>query len=178
MIKILKYLKNSIISVIAIIALLCLQAAADLELPDYTSKIVNVGIQQGGIENSSPEVIRKSQMDNLLIFTDADNDILNKYSLITKNSKKEDIYIEYTKKYSNLEEKIENEDIYVLNKISKEDQKELNKIIAKPLMTLSSINSEEYSGMMKQQILENVPEPQKTMMSQMELIDIIYHLYL
>ena len=40
MFKVLKNLKESAILVIAIIVLLCVQAAADLKLPDYTSKIV------------------------------------------------------------------------------------------------------------------------------------------
>ena len=47
MLKILKNLKNSWVSVIAIVILLCIQAATDLALPDYTSKIVNTGIQAG-----------------------------------------------------------------------------------------------------------------------------------
>ena len=50
MLKLLKNLKNSWASVLIIVILLCIQAAADLALPDYTSKIVNVGIQYGGIE--------------------------------------------------------------------------------------------------------------------------------
>ena len=62
MFKILRNLKKSVVSVIIIVILLCLQAATDLALPDYTSKIVNVGIQQGGIENVSPNVIRKTTM--------------------------------------------------------------------------------------------------------------------
>ena len=79
MFKVLKNLKESCISVIAIIILLIVQAAGDLTLPDYTSKIVNVGIQNGGIENVAPEVIRKSEMDNMLIFTDEDDKILASY---------------------------------------------------------------------------------------------------
>ena len=51
MLKVLKNLKESWISVIAIVILLIIQAAGDLTLPDYTSKIVNIGIQNGGIEN-------------------------------------------------------------------------------------------------------------------------------
>ena len=54
-----KYLKKSAGYVVLIIALLFLQAYCDLSLPDYTSKIVNVGIQQSGIEDSVPEKIRK-----------------------------------------------------------------------------------------------------------------------
>ena len=75
MFKVLKNLKESWISVITIVLLLIVQAAGDLTLPDYTSKIVNVGIQNGGIENVAPEVIRKSEMENMLIFTDEDDKI-------------------------------------------------------------------------------------------------------
>ena len=59
MLKILGYLKESFISVIIIVLLLCVQAWTDLTLPDYTSRIVNIGIQQGGIEASNPDVINK-----------------------------------------------------------------------------------------------------------------------
>ena len=59
MLKVLKNLKKSWEAVVIIVALLCLQAWADLSLPDYTSKIVNVGIQSGGIENVSPKAIRR-----------------------------------------------------------------------------------------------------------------------
>ena len=85
MFKLLRNLKSSILYVVIIVLLLCVQAWADLTLPDYTSKIVNTGIQAGGIENPSPEVIRKSQMDNLLLFTKEDESILNKYTLISKH---------------------------------------------------------------------------------------------
>ena len=67
-----KYLKKSAGYVILIIALLFLQAYCDLSLPDYTSKIVNVGIQQSGIEDSVPEKIRKTSMDSLQLFMDDD----------------------------------------------------------------------------------------------------------
>ena len=82
MFKVLKNLKESWISVIAIVLLLIVQAAGDLTLPDYTSKIVNVGIQNGGIENVAPEVIRKSEMDNMLIFTEEDDKVLASYEEI------------------------------------------------------------------------------------------------
>ena len=61
MIKLMKYLKKSAGYVVLIIALLFLQAYCDLSLPDYTSKIVNVGIQQGGIEESVPKAISKEK---------------------------------------------------------------------------------------------------------------------
>ena len=86
MLKILKNLKQTCLSVVIIVLLLCVQAWADLTLPDYTSKIVNVGIQQGGIENAAPDSITKSHMAILLLFTKEDNNILNNYSLVSKNT--------------------------------------------------------------------------------------------
>ena len=67
MIKLFKYLKSSIISIFVIILLLIAQAALDLKLPDYTSKIINVGIQQNGIENAASNLITEKTY-NLLPF--------------------------------------------------------------------------------------------------------------
>ena len=62
MLKLLANLKENWISVVIIILLLCVQAWADLELPNYTSRIVNVGLQQGGIETSNEDVIKKVEI--------------------------------------------------------------------------------------------------------------------
>ena len=68
MFKILKYLGEFKIQVIAIILLLILQAYCDLSLPSYTSDIVDVGIEQGGIENAVPEVLREETFENICLF--------------------------------------------------------------------------------------------------------------
>ena len=73
MIKLMKYLKKSAGYIVIIIALLFLQAYCDLSLPNYTSNIINVGIQQNGIEDSVPEKIRKTSMDSLKLFMDDDD---------------------------------------------------------------------------------------------------------
>ena len=133
MFKVLKNLKESWISVIAIIILLIVQAAGDLTLPDYTSKIVNVGIQNGGIENVAPEVIRKSEMENMLIFTEEDDKILASYEEISKDNLDSAEYEKLVKKYPALE----NESLYRIKKISSSEQDELDSLMAKPLMMLS-----------------------------------------
>lgn len=152
MFKILKNLKKSALSVVVIVLLLCVQAWADLTLPDYTSKIVNVGIQQGGIENSAPEAIRKSQMNNLLIFTKEDENILSKYTLISKNSLDEKEFNKYAKKYPELE----NEDLYIINKLNKEELNDLSSIMAKPLMILSNVTNEQTAEKIKEQIVNTM----------------------
>ena len=55
-------------SLLAIIAVLFIQAYCDLSLPAYTSDIVNVGIQQGGIEDQVPETLSADEMEKLLLF--------------------------------------------------------------------------------------------------------------
>ena len=169
MIKVLKNLRKSLISVIAIVLLLCLQAATDLALPDYTSKIVNVGIQQGGIENISPEAIRKEQMETLLLFADEKEEIINKYTLISKENISKEQYDKYLKKYP----EIENQDLYIINKLTKKEQEELNSIITKPLMIIYSLTNEQTSNIIKQQLLTQVPAENKIAIEQMELVDIL-----
>lgn len=173
MLKVLKNLKESWLSVIAIVVLLIAQAAGDLTLPDYTSKIVNIGIQSGGIENPAPEVIRKSEMDNLLIFTEDDEQILNDYKEISKENLDEKEYEKLVKKYPALE----NETLYEVKKLNSEEQTQLNNMMTKPLMMLSSLENEETANSMKEQMLSsmsaNIPEQQKITMQNMELIDII-----
>lgn len=66
--KLMRHLKPHIISIIGIVLFLLVQAYCDLSLPDYMSDIVNVGIQQGGIKNAVPDVIRKTEMDKINFF--------------------------------------------------------------------------------------------------------------
>lgn len=68
MFKIFRYLKDSKAMVLSIIVLLVIQAGCDLSLPQYTSDIVDVGIQQGGIERATPEIMRKETYENLTLF--------------------------------------------------------------------------------------------------------------
>jgi len=169
LLKVLKYLKKSYIAVIFIIVLLCVQATEDLTLPDYTSKIVNVGIQQGGIENNTPEVLRNTTVDNLKLFLENENDILDNYTLISKTNLNKEEYKKYINKYPTLE----NEDLYILNNLSKEEIDVLSEKIAKPLITLSTISQEKIGNQIKEQMLVNIPEEQKVMFTNMKLLDIL-----
>jgi ATP-binding cassette subfamily B protein len=66
--KLVKYLRPFIWSILAIFVLLLAQAMADLSLPGYMSRIVNVGIQQNGIENAVPQAIRDSEFGKVTLF--------------------------------------------------------------------------------------------------------------
>lgn len=173
MLKLLKNLKESWISVIAIVILLIIQAASDLTLPDYTSKIVNVGIQNGGIEETSPQVIRKSTIDNILIFTQDDKTILSFYEEISKENLNQKEYEKLVKEYPALE----NEILYKIKKISKEEKEKLNEIMTKTLVIMSFIDNEEMATQIKVEMLAqlpaNTPEEQKITMINMSLIETI-----
>ena len=149
MLKVLKNLKNSLGAVIIIVILLCIQASTDLALPDYTSKIVNEGIQAGGITSPIPEVISKEDMDKVLVFTDKDDEILENYTQVQANT------------------------IYVLKDISEEQEESLSKIIVNPLMEMTTITNEETANTIKEQLLQNVPESQRPYIENMDLIEII-----
>ena len=148
MLKILKNLKESILLVIAIIILLCIQAAADLNLPDFTSRIVNVGIQQGGIEYAVPEAIKASELENLMYFTENDDEIQSYYELMEKTDE-------------NLEEypELQNQDIYELKDISTDEKEHLESLMAKPLAVLYQLENEETANI---DLIKQMPEAQRT----------------
>lgn len=170
MLKILKNLKASWISVIIIILLLVLQATIDLALPDYTSKIVNIGIQQGGIENSSPEVLSKSTMENLLLFTEEKNEILENYTIIFKNTLENKEYTKYVKKYPLLE----TEELYIRkSSLTEEQLQNLSTKMAKPLMIIQNLTEGETAKQIKQQIISKMPEQMKTAYEEVNTLEII-----
>ncbi len=171
MLKVLKNLKKSFWSVVIIVVLLCVQAAADLALPDYTSKIVNVGIQAGGIETLVPKFISKEDMELILILTNQNKEILNNYTLLGSNLSEEQSKI--IEQYFSKNYKIEPNSIYVLNEIGEETEQELTKIISTPLMELNTIKNEEMANQIKEQMANNMPEAQRQMIISQNLVDII-----
>lgn len=141
MLKLFKYLKNSIFSILLIVILLVMQAVCDLSLPDYTSKIVNVGIQQSGIENATYSALTSSTMDKLLLFISDDDKefILNNYTLLSKDSLSKSDYEKYLKKYLLLDKS----DIYVLNNTGKKNKNKISDIFMNPTYLLATLSSKE-----------------------------------
>ncbi len=171
MLKLLSNLKKTFGSVVMIVILLCIQASADLALPDYTSKIVNVGIQAGGIENAAPKVISKENMDLLLMFSDDDEKITNNYSLVGSTLTEEEEKI--VKKYLGKDYKLEANEIYILNDIDEDKTEELSKLLAVPLLEVSTIKNEETANKIKEQMIANMPNEQKQYIQNMSLIEIV-----
>lgn len=116
MLKIFSYLKNSKAMVFTIILLLVIQAGCDLSLPQYTSDIVDVGIQQGGIERATPEKMRKETYENMCLFMTEEE-------------------IEQIEPYYSEDE----EGNYVLNTKDKDILDEMDSVLGMPMLIIASI---------------------------------------
>lgn len=143
-------------SLLAIIAVLFIQAYCDLSLPAYTSDIVNVGIQQGGIEDQVPEALRADEMEKLLLFVPEKDQgtVLDAYETDSSTYDTE---------------------AYVLRESAAEDEEQmdtLSDILAGPMMLTAGFESG--SDMTKQieaQLKENIPAQMAT--DDMTVFDIL-----
>ncbi|HBG5344490.1 TPA: ABC transporter ATP-binding protein [Clostridioides difficile] len=155
MFKLIKYLKKSALSIVIIVCLLVIQAVCDLSLPKYTSNIVNVGVQQGGVENSVPSVIREGELDKITLFMDksSKDKVLDNYTLLNKKD-----YAKYKDKYPGLKD----ESLYELNTKDKDTIDDLNTIFGKAILIVSGLegDSKEVEAM-KAQLMSKLP-PQAT----------------
>lgn len=135
MLRLLKYFKPYILLILITIAVLYVQAQANLALPDYMSDIINVGIQQGGVEDAVPLAIRQSEMDKLMLFMSEEDKttVMADYALIDSASPDFETYLaEYPA--------LANEAVYVLTDSDKTEIEKLNPIMGKALLTVSTID--------------------------------------
>lgn len=170
MLTLIKQLRKSSAAILTIAILLILQAFCDLSLPTYTANIVNVGIQQGGIEDTVPKVLRLSELNKLWMFLEEDEKSIVKdhfpiYSaqsglnIITPDSNpiitKTDIS---TSEWNILIQKyplLQTEDISIWDNKSEEA---LNDILSVPMMIVTGLESEnESSEAFKKQLYASLP---------------------
>lgn len=132
MIKLAKYLKPFIGSLVLCVALLFGQAICDLNLPNLMSDIVNVGIQQNGIEHAALEAVSANGMKLMKTFMNqADGEAVDKaYSLVTAGSNEA-----LVKKYP----LAASADIYVRNGVSDQELNSLDAIFASSAGTMMNV---------------------------------------
>ena len=120
------------LSTLVIIGLLFTQANAELKLPDLMSDIVNTGIQQGGITDTVPTVIRQAELEKLVLFVSVEDAeaILSQYILIDQNDP------DYVEDYPILSD----EPVYVLT-LDGMTQDELAELMAKPFLVVMALDS-------------------------------------
>lgn len=133
--EILKILKKHLPKIGFIIIFLVLLANCDLALPSYTSNIVNVGIQQNGIEYATPIVMREETYNELKMFMDDKQDILDNYTKISKSNLESKKCNEYVKLYPALK----NESLYILENVNNDTLSSIEKEISTPLSILSAM---------------------------------------
>lgn len=148
--KLFKFLKPYTAAVAAIICILVVQAYCDLSLPTYTSDIVNVGIQQGGIDETVPDTISKKDLNHLLLLVPSDR------QKIVKNA-----YTESVEKYDY------NGTVMELKASVKEDEKKmdrLSEILGKPMLMAAGFDS-------GSDMTQKIEEQMRTQMSGIPNID-------
>ncbi|MEI3389937.1 MAG: ABC transporter ATP-binding protein [Lachnospiraceae bacterium] len=148
--KLFKFLKPYTAAVAAIICILVVQAYCDLSLPTYTSDIVNVGIQQGGIDETVPDTISKKDLNHLLLLVPSDR------QKTVKNA-----YTESVEKYDY------NGTVMELKASVKEDKKKmdrLSEILGKPMLMAAGFDS-------GSDMTQKIEEQMRTQMSGIPNVD-------
>jgi ATP-binding cassette subfamily B multidrug efflux pump len=134
MLRLRKFLKPYTLLIVITIAFLFAQAMTNLALPNYLSDIVNNGIQQGGVENAVPKAIRQSEMDRLFLFMSPQDKalVLGDYIAVDPTSADAQQYInEYPA--------LANTPIYVLKNVDQAQINQLNPIMSKAWLVVSTI---------------------------------------
>ena len=143
--KLFKHLKPYAATIAVIVMILIVQAYCDLSLPSYTSDIVNVGIQQGGIDEDIPDAIAEEEMNKLLLFV-AEED-------------QQTVLDAYEKKESDSDYKYDGA-IYVLKDSVKKDEEKSGKvfdILGKPmLLTYGFESGSDTTKKMEESMKENM----------------------
>jgi len=138
--KLIKPLKPYIWLIVVIFVLLYAQAMADLSLPGYMADIVNIGIQQSGIENSVPRAIESGEYEKLSLFmTDQEKTrVDSSYMLLERQALDQNEYEEYIEDYPALA----NTPIYVLTADTDTQINELNSIFSTIIPIVTGIEQQ------------------------------------
>ena len=141
-----------VIPIIAVISLLAIQALCDLELPSYTSDIINNGIQQGGIDRGLPEALTVDMFDAIVRISDEDPAIMASYDLyVTENLSSGELE-RLSEDYPLLKE----ENLYLLNNLTEEEKDIVEEKIQMPLIiaTMLYSNNESLMNMLNLEVPE------------------------
>ena len=140
--KLFKYLKTYWKMAFVILLVLLVQVYCDLSLPSYTSDIVNVGIQQAGVDDKIPEAISEEEMEKVLLFVQADD----RQTVLDAYEKDENTY---------------NQTAYVLKKNiqdNEEKTEELEEILSVPMMMTAGFEQgSDTTAKIEEQLRANIP---------------------
>lgn len=156
--KLFKFLKPHAGAVLAILCVLIVQAYCDLSLPTYTSDIVNVGIQQSGIDEKVPYTIAEENLNHLLLFVASDKQdiVLDSYEKSTQS-------YDYDGNVLELKSSVKDDD---------EKMEELASLLGKPMLLCAGLDTgsdttKQMEEQMREQVSSQMPD-----VSQMTVYDI------
>ena len=132
MMKLKKFYKPFLVSMLAAVVLLFGQAMCDLKLPDTMSDIINVGIQQNGIEHASPDVISEQGMTLMTLFMSEDEktSVLAAYDFVEKGSDET-----IAKHYANAADM----NVYQINEQGKDERNALDAVFGNSSWTFINV---------------------------------------
>lgn len=148
MFKIFGYLKKSIPQVLLIIVLLVIQAWGDLTLPQYTSDIVDIGIQNGGIEDAAADALTVDGYNAIKLFmNDEQKSVLEKsYVLVNAGTA--------TEEQRNMYPASKDSDVYFLNDLTADEKTQLIDAVGIPMTAaemMSELSFENFSSITEKQ---------------------------
>lgn len=149
MIKLRKFAYKFWLPIILCVGFIFIQSQSELALPDYMSQIVTNGIQAGGFDTSAADVLSQKTYDHLLLFvSDEDKKIIeSNYTFV---------------KYEDLDENIKEtfpklKDAYLLNENLTVDKEQLEEVMIKPMLMVSSIDSLDPTSKEYQEKFKDIP---------------------
>ncbi len=148
--KLFKFMKPYAASVFAILCVLMIQAYCELSLPTYTSDIVNVGIQQSGIDENVPKTIRKEDLEQLLLFVSPES------QTAVREAYEEGRYSAYHYTGENTGTVLRLKDSVLRDE---DELVKLSDILAKPMiLAMGSVSGEDMGMKVKEQLKEPIPD--------------------
>jgi len=139
MIRLRKYLKPFMLSLLIAIGLLFIQAFADLNLPNYMSDIVTIGIQQKGVQHASPDAFSTDGYEFIYTLATSDQKTLLEQSYTLIDNPDPEMIERYPSAQS--------DDIYVLNTtVTDADREQLDIVFGQAVWTLISMNQGQAGG--------------------------------
>jgi len=132
MLKLFPYIKRYYLMILGAILLLFLQANVELTLPDYLSRIVNIGIQQGGVDTAVPVAMRVSSYERTQLFLSPEENemVANAYQLLDPTDPK---YTEIIVNYP----KINGQALYILTELEPEKVTQLTPVLSRAMVAVS-----------------------------------------
>ncbi len=158
MLRLKKYITPYWKSILLAIVMVVVVAASDLSLPDLLSQIINVGIQQRGVESGVPDALSTETMQSLQLLQSPQDHatILSNYELVEPGSEKATLLVE---KFPTLQ----SQPVYVIKTLDDAGKQELEDLVSKPLIFIQAVNLIQNNPEQAKQLLgENFPTQMMT----------------